>query len=585
MSLNRVQSIETLAVLPGHHHEARDRRASDASLRVRRLTFNPVPQDYETASLRPDEQHIETVGAFEVPEWKRLLQIVAAVIHCLFAAGIVFGYAAIKPVLKLEGAYSDICEITHFGNTHKLDDHTGHANALVDSPHDTCVEIRLNLMFTVAAVGTNVAALPVGAILDHFGPRVCGFLGCLFLTLGALLMAYATSLPFDALLPGYLFLALGGPFTYISSFQLSNAFPRHSGLILALMTGAFDSSSALFLIYRLIYNATGGGFTLRRFFLVYLAVPIIILVSHVFLMPAQSYKTVGELVGQAAEADEDVLDGDVDSDAQSVDDQIDEHTALLREERREERQRRETVVHDIETLLGSAKGDQQVEAKERQHVASGVWGVLHDRTVLEQIRSPWFILICLFTVVQMTRINFFVATIRSQYEAIFGDHERAVRINTFFDVALPVGGIFSIPFIGTALDHVSTVLVLATLVACGTLIGILGVLPFDWAAYTGIVLFVLYRPFYYTAVSDYSAKVFGFRTFGTVYGLIICLSGLLNFSQSGLDVLFHETFNGNPVPVDIMLLLLGMIIGVLLVTFVAIQLRRTHQKARARTSQ
>lgn len=533
---------------------------------------------------------MDTVGAFEVPQWKRLVQIVAAVIHCLFAAGIVFGFAAIKPVLKLEGAYSDVCSTTHHDN---IPDHES-PNPNVSNPyhdgsarfstvsHDTCVEIRLNLMFTVAAVATNVAALPVGAILDHYGPRVCGILGCLFLTIGALFMANAKSLPFDALLPGYLCLALGGPFTYISSFQLSNAFPRHSGLILALMTGAFDSSSALFLMYRLIYNASEGTFTLKRFFLAYLIVPAVILVSQIVIMPANSYKTVGELVGQAAEIDDD--EGN-DSDTQLPEDQVDENTALLREERREERQRREAVVHDIENLLGSAKGDEQVEAKERHVVASGVWGVLHDNTVWEQIRSPWFILVCLFTVVQMTRINFFVATIRAQYEAIFGDRERAANLNTFFDVALPVGGILSIPFIGTALDHVSTVIVLSTLVACGTLIGILGVLPYDWAAYTGVVLFVLYRPFYYTAVSDYSAKVFGFRTFGTVYGLIICLSGLLNFSQSGLDVLFHQTFKGDPLPVDIALLTLGLAVGVSLVTFVALQLRKMRQKAAAGASQ
>lgn len=32
-----------------------------------------------------------------------------AVIYCLFAAGIVFGYAAIKPVLIREGVYKDQC--------------------------------------------------------------------------------------------------------------------------------------------------------------------------------------------------------------------------------------------------------------------------------------------------------------------------------------------------------------------------------------------------------------------------------------------------------------------------------------------
>src|SRR3569833_3804160 len=46
------------------------------------------------------------------------------------------------------------------------------------------------------------------------------------------------------------------------------------------------------------------------------------------------------------------------------------------------------------------------------------------------------------------RINYFIATIRPQYEAIFGDHEMAVEINGFFDLALPLGGLISIPFIG-----------------------------------------------------------------------------------------------------------------------------------------
>ena len=171
----------------------------------------------------------------------------------------------------------------------------------------------------------------------------------------------------------------------------------------------------------------------------------------------------------------------------------------------------------------------------------------------------------------MTRINYFVATIRPQYEAIFGSKEMAVEINHFFDIALPVGGILSIPFIGMILDHTSTVAVLTTLVTVATTIGVLGVLPYMWAAYANVCLFVLYRPFYYTAVSDYSAKVFGFQTFGTVYGTIICLSGLLNFSQSGLDYLFHETFHENPIPVNLILLALGLIVGVALVSYVAIK--------------
>ncbi|KAI0160358.1 FMP42 protein [Xylariaceae sp. FL1272] len=551
MSLPRVASLETFLSLPSEGE--RSRRGSITStapsVRARRISFNPLPESWDPVIAIDSDHHAQTIGAFEVPQWKRITQILCAVIYCLFAAGVVFGYAALKPVLKKEGAYQDACD-----------------------GDDTCVEIRLNLMFTVAAVVTNVAALPVGAILDHYGPRVCGVVGAMFLAVGAVFLAFAKRMPFDGLLPGYLFLALGGPFTYIASFQLSNAFPQHSGLILALLTGAFDASSALFLLYRIIFQNTNGAFDLEKFFLAYLVVPVVIVVIQLTILPKQSYKTVGEMIVDMEGAS---TGNNVSSSA--IDDQVDEETALLQEEQREQHQ---TIVNEIEELLGDETADKQARREQDTNNRSGVWGVMHDQTALQQIRSPWFILICLFTVVQMTRINYFVATIRPQYTAIF-DLDKATEINYFFDVALPVGGILSIPFIGIILDHTSTVVVLSTLVTVVTAIGVLGVLPYVWAAYANICLFVLYRPFYYTAVSDYSAKVFGFRTFGTVYGAIICFSGLLNFSQSGLDYLFHETFRGDPVPVNLILLSLGLLIGICLVVFVGLKARLLRTKREA----
>jgi len=310
-------------------------------------------------------------GSLEIPcsnvPWC-VVQVAASVVYCLFAAGVVFGYAAIKPVLKKEGAYRDVCA-------------GGGAGGVSE---EVCVEIHLNLMFTVAAVGTNVAALPIGAILDHYGPRVCGLIGAFFLAAGAGLLAYAKEVPFDGFLLGYLLLALGGPFTYISSFQLSNAFPRNSGFVLALLTGAFDASSALFLVYRVVYNNTEGAFGQKKFFLGYLVVPLSIAVLQVVLLPKQSYKTVGELIEEA----------ELPMPPTPAYDQVDEHTALLQEEHRQHRQ---SVVHDIEELLGTAKADKQAKREEKQHALSGVWGVMHNHTAWEQIKSPWFILICLFT--------------------------------------------------------------------------------------------------------------------------------------------------------------------------------------------
>jgi len=106
-------------------------------------------------------------------------------------------------------------------------------------------------------------------------------------------------------------------------------------------------------------------------------------------MPKASYKTVGELVKQVEEEEEEIYE-----------DQMDEHTALLRDEHRQHRQ---SVISEITSLLGSKPGSKRLKQEARKNKISGVWGAMHGKTVKQQITSPWFILITLFTVIQMTR--------------------------------------------------------------------------------------------------------------------------------------------------------------------------------------
>jgi hypothetical protein len=63
------------------------------------------------------------------------------------------------------------------------------------------------------------------------------------MALGSLLMATAFSIPaFDGYIAGNVFLSLGGTFIFVPSFQIANAFPKYSGTIVAMVTGAFDAS-------------------------------------------------------------------------------------------------------------------------------------------------------------------------------------------------------------------------------------------------------------------------------------------------------------------------------------------------------
>ena len=75
------------------------------------------------------------------------------------------------------------------------------------------------------------------------------------------------------------------------------------------------------------------------------------------------------------------------------------------------------------------------------------------------------------------------------------------------------------PIVGTLLDNFTTQTVLGVLVIVSTVTGILQVTPNLIAQYVTVLIFAIYRPLYYTSVSDYCAKIFGFRTFGKVYGI------------------------------------------------------------------
>ncbi|KAJ5355642.1 Major facilitator superfamily domain general substrate transporter [Penicillium concentricum] len=560
----------------------REGRAGSGSAQGLGSSERIVHEDSGTVSRTPP--WADTTGAYEVSAARRIAQVCTAVVYCFLAAGIVFGFAALKPVLIREKVYRNLCSQTE-----------------LEEDVDVCYgqEIRLNLMFTIAAVITNVSALPVGTILDAYGPRVSGIIGSICLAIGAVLFGTASNLPFDGYIPGYLFLALGGPFVFIPSFHLSNTFPTRSGLILSMLTGAFDASSALFLLFRLLSEQTEGLVSINNFFAAYLIVPIFIIAAQIFIMPPTSYKTAGELVQQAeAQVEDEIRD--------RIDDTVNDRSEGERQ-RMHRRLRRQSIVSHIQDLLddgtASVISDNPIDnsvfhtnidteinlntprgthgtATPHSHTQQqqttpnpppgGIWGVLHGHSALYQLRTPWFGLITAFTVLMMLRINYFVATLRSQYTYLLSP-EAAAQINTTFDILLPIGGLVSVPFIGTFLDKFQTRTVLFILVVSATTIGVLGCIPYPTAAYGNIILFVLYRPFYYTAVSDYAAKVFGFATFGKVYGLIICLAGVGNFAQAGLDALTLRVWRGDPVPVNVGLTVLIASVGGGLVGFVAYQ--------------
>ncbi|KAK4565927.1 hypothetical protein LTR86_003776 [Recurvomyces mirabilis] len=436
-----------------HLHPTLRGKSSVKSLR-RVISYDALPHSQQPSQATHPQGG---VAAYKVSTAKRLAQVIFTVLACWLASGIVFGFAALKPVLISEKVYRELCTAEE-----------------LEANLEVCYEqdLRLNFFFAIASTTCNVSALPVGTILDRYGPRVCAVLGSIALAIGSLLMGYAFAIPeFDGYMIGNMFLALGGTFIFVPSFSISNAFPKFSGTIVATVTGAFDASAAVFLFYRLAYESSNGSFTPDKFFFGYLIVPALIFVAQFTLMTPDGYKSVPQLEEKIEKIEDATLD------VHDSDDDLDD--SEIRQLRAQRREHRESKLELLEDLVGDAEFREAREHKEAErHMQSGVWGALHGWPAHRQMLTPWFILISLITVLQMLRMNFFIASIRTQYEYMLGSEKAGRQINSFFDYALPIGGVAATPVVGVMLDGLSTANLMAVLVVLITAVGVLGSLPF-----------------------------------------------------------------------------------------------------------
>ncbi|KAF3771116.1 MFS general substrate transporter [Cryphonectria parasitica EP155] len=554
--------------------------------------FHAPPQDLaelqQFESVPPETG--ENVAAYEVSTARRICQVAFAVTACVLASGIVCGFAALKPILIAEGVYRSLCPVDWPAPSPGLD-----GEAQIPCPAQ---DMRLNLFFITASITLNVATVLAGYVLDHHGRRACYLLAAAILFLGSGCMSLAFYLGeesrvlawFDGYITGNLLLGLGGTFLFVSSYQLSNAFPRRAGLVVALVTGAFDASAAVFLFYRLAYEATQHRFRPAIFFLAFaLTIPPLLCAAELTLMPRAAYSTRREYQAALAAAQDPTQD-ERDSDDERF---AHEPAGALGRERRRRADEREARMEALEAVAGNAdeRAADMAAARGRQE-ASGVHGILQQQqkqqkqqkqqatVVAAQMATPWFWLLLLMTATQMTRMNYFIATVRAQYRYMLsGDEDAAGAVNGLFDAALPVAGVLTTPFIGVLLNEMPVWATLAVLTVLTAVLGILNCVSGSLdAAYATVIMFVLYRPLYYSAVSDYATKVFGFATFGRIYGTVICASGAGQFIQPALDALTHGPLHNNPVPVNIVFGVTGTVLSAALTLFVYVKTRENKER-------
>ncbi|KAK0153763.1 Solute carrier family 43 member 3 [Merluccius polli] len=166
---------------------------------------------------------------------QRYLTLATGLVECLCFAGAVFGWASLVFVLKADGYYSSLCVNRTEVNGTQVFDCSGQ-------------DEQLSLVFTIASFMNNFLMLPNGFLFDHFGTTVARLFGISLYTAGALLVAFSSSVLSVLLFPALSCIAMGGIMLLATNMQVGNLFGSRRSTVITLYNGAFDSSSALFLL-------------------------------------------------------------------------------------------------------------------------------------------------------------------------------------------------------------------------------------------------------------------------------------------------------------------------------------------------
>ncbi|KAK3535557.1 hypothetical protein QTP70_016824 [Hemibagrus guttatus] len=193
---------------------------------------------------------------------------VHSLVECLCFAGILFGWASLVFVFKSDGYFSYLCINSTVNETTTKD--------------CTKQDEQYTIIFTIASFLNNFLTLPNGFIFDHFGTMVTRLLAISVYTTGTLLIAFSNAALSVLLYPALSLIAVGGILLLVTNMQVGNLFGSHRSTVITLYNGAFDSSSAVFLIVKLLYQ---DGVSLRYSLIFLSCCSAIHLIRTFLLMP------------------------------------------------------------------------------------------------------------------------------------------------------------------------------------------------------------------------------------------------------------------------------------------------------------
>ncbi|CAK6979485.1 solute carrier family 43 member 1b [Scomber scombrus] len=206
-----------------------------------------------------------------------------SIIENLLFSAVLLGWGSLLIMLKNEGFYSHVCIENETVSTNVTSLETGEWKSCVEQ------EEILNLGFTIGSFLLSAATLPLGILMDRFGPRPLRLIGSACFASSCAMIAAAAYNP--EVLSFLIFLAVsfngfGGICLTFTSLTLPNMFGNIRSTVLSLMIGSYASSAVTFPAVKLIYDL---GVSFRVIMWVWSGMACLVFVNCWLNWPAESF--------------------------------------------------------------------------------------------------------------------------------------------------------------------------------------------------------------------------------------------------------------------------------------------------------
>eukprot|EP01135_Chromosphaera_perkinsii_P011362 Nk52_evm7s2391 gene=Nk52_evmTU7s2391 len=394
-----------------------------------------------------------------------------AIVMTLLLSGTIFGYAPLKEMLEDMGVFKSECQASKMvGNTCNAQDNL------------------LNAGFSIGLGVNLISGLPSGFMLDRYGARVAGLSCTAMCLIGFLFLAFTSSVNFF-FLPAYFFLGFGGGL-FLAVVNIVEKYPLYTGLLFALLMGAFALSSSIFLIFKELYF--NYEVSLQTMSLICTGLALLGFFALSYLL---SPKRLGV----------------------------------------------KKTPKDVEDVMFEEDSEDSLTEASSVDGAAAFPTTLHNLSLKEKLLSWQYYGFIFASVFAFVGINLFLSATKHQLESNPAvNSENTQQLLDVFYYLLPFGGLVDIPLAYLLLDRMGLIFSLVAIMCSFVVMLTLMLTPWYSGLYIVITIMCCTRTTVCSFGPTYISKMFGYKDFGVLFGTAQAVIGSMSLLEYLVSYLVNE---------------------------------------------